>query len=170
VGDIDSLRIIIKDFPFPPSSNASRGAFFDKSKNRMIHYNTAVHRKYKKAVADWAWGYVSEIKKASKLLSDALKDQRHLIEINAYFGFDFKELWNSSGEMKANDVSNRIKVAHDLLAGLLQIDDRYFDVGKAQKCYKLAPEPNSVILELRLVKISTMTEVRELLHFKNVVL
>jgi hypothetical protein len=165
------VKIIIRDFPFPPSSNATRGSFFDREhvyfnkkknapvKGKMRHYDTAIYKSYKTSCEAWAWQNWKPLREAIPLLRQALRMDKGMLRVDSYFGFHHGNVWTANGKLRRVDAANRVKACFDELAKYLTIDDLVFNVGHAEKCWVLDHEPERVLLVLTVKPIRSLAEV-----------
>jgi Holliday junction resolvase RusA-like endonuclease len=153
------VRILIPDFPFPPSSNQLRGSFFDRDKRKMRHYDTAIYKAYKSSCEAWAWKEFKNLRNVKPALQSYLKDHQTVLSIATYFVFRHENLWTREGKLQEVDTSNRIKACHDELAKHLGIDDRYFNIKAAEKVWVLDHEEERVIVEITISKLRKLAEV-----------
>jgi hypothetical protein len=173
------MRILILDFPFPPSSNAIRGSFFDRNatsfskkdgrplRGKMRHYDTAVYREYKKSCEAWAWENYKALREIIPTIHSTIKDQKTMLRVDSYFGFKHSNIWSADGKLQQVDASNRIKACHDELAKYLTVDDLHFNIGRAEKCWVYDHEPERVILILHFEKIRSLAEIENTLVKSN---
>lgn len=79
------------------------------------------------------------------------------IEVQMYVYIETSKLFTKKDKLKKIDVSNRIKATHDKLSDILNIDDKYFSVGKSQF---IASHKNSIDIVLIADKIKTEDDIR----------
>lgn len=96
--------------------------------------------------------------------AQAVVDRGELLEIQSFFVFEPGDLWTKPTTSKRKsfpkqlDSSNRIKACHDVLAKMLNIDDRYFWSGYFEKCE--GPKQNVTII-IRAIKARNINEITQ---------
>ena len=106
---------------------------------------------YKKAMDDYWKEHQSLVRAARKELTGPLLQD--FIRVDRYFIFRPSQIFKTEGGVKAMDVTNRVKPFDDALADMLQIDDRYFSTGVAEKIEGLESDVPSVTVALRKVEL-----------------
>ena len=143
-------RIVIPDFPFPPTSNHLFVSFYKGGKVRRVKHKNYVE--YLNLVNTYHWSRENEFRAAR----ESLKDNQSY-NIICYFLFPYERVYTKKGGMKICDVSNRGKALFDSLSTCLGIDDKYFNRVEMHKC--VADTKEKVVIIIEPVEVLTESEV-----------
>lgn len=108
------------NFPYPPSVNQ---LYAGKSRR----YKSKIAKKYSKDVDEWILHNIPAIIKVKAEVA-----HWDWIEVGMQVCVPRGTLFTKKDTVKEWDVANRLKAAHDALSLVLDIDDRYFHVGKTK--------------------------------------
>jgi len=64
-----------------------------------------------------------------------IKTEDTFLKIDLLFSIPKSAMYTKDQRIKKLDVDNRIKAVFDALSDLIKVDDKYFQVGSAMKCY-----------------------------------
>lgn len=144
---------LLEKFPMPISENKFRGAFFDQTKQEMVHYSTGDLKAFKRIGHEWRLEHLRFCQEIRVWARTAVADQSHQIRIDCNFIFPKEKVWTKAGKIRKFDASNRIKPLHDVLADILDVDDCYFYPGVSEKIFAEDGEPECVLILLTVTKI-----------------
>lgn len=111
--------ILLKGIPLPPTTNLQYSTFVKNGRIMRVKAKDSVA--YQKEFYAWASLKADDINKAKSLLNETME-----LKIRANFFFSKDRLYTKKGKIKRLDVSNRVKLLHDCLADVLEIDDSQF--------------------------------------------
>ncbi len=123
------MRIVINDFPMPPTLNK---LFYSVEKKRKK--DGSVYRKWKKDKVykdyislchEWAFRHYLKVKDIKKQIAES----SNLIRLDTYFIFPYLKIFSRSGAVRKMDASNRLKALHDTFSTLISVDDSFFFSG-----------------------------------------
>lgn len=120
------MKFILYGFPIPPTvnkcypSNKQGRRFKSKDLSQFCNVADIWSLRQKKALKDIYQHF-------NKLIHN-----NYWIEVNMYIHVNYNKIYTKKGKLKKIDASNRIKPAHDKLSELIDIDDKYFSVGKSE--------------------------------------
>lgn len=144
--------VTLKDMPIPPSVNAAYATNF-RTKRR---FKSKDYQLYEAMVIHWKNLHPLNLGRARQfttLIGDGMALQ---VDITFYFPRS-KILTKAAGKApsvpKHNDTSNRIKIAHDVLADLLSIDDCLFWDGSFKKKVLNSDHPGFMDVTFTLIEI-----------------
>lgn len=153
------MKIILDNLPIPPTENHAYPTIRNKQ-GKNIRVTGADLKKFKAAVQCWAWERIVFVKKIQRQLSDMVaKNQTILIRVDAYLGFELDRLFTKHRTRKKIDSSNRIKAAHDAIAEILGIDDRYFYSGEFMPTWIEKGEKECMTMILTTTTMSAMKSI-----------
>ena len=162
-------RFVIRDFPMCPTVNAlySSGRFntnknkFAKPTMKAKRWKSDAYKVFETYAAQWAT-------KNSKLVREIKEKTREAvckgfqIRVDSYFVFPKSKLICKSKKVgnptKEIDASNYIKASHDLLAKIIQIDDRHFWAGHYEKIETLDTDQPKIVFTLSQFKPRNIDE------------
>ncbi len=145
------MSLEIKNFPHPPSVNR----MYAYPQGRVV--KSKEYAQYDKQIIKW------RINNQDKMLyiQQFVKELGALvIHIDATFYMFREGIICKNGKPKRNDTSNRIKILHDVLSGLIGIDDCYFWSGSFSKTGIEKAEGSSEYVDL-VLKLRTIDEVSQ---------
>jgi len=115
--------LTFKSFPFPPSINAAYSSFVRNGK--LIRCKSPQYVAFNKVFKEYEDVLGYDTPKAQDLIKRWFKfHSRTVLNIECVF-YDSR-CFNKDGTIKKSDVFNRVKITHDKIADLLDIDDRFF--------------------------------------------
>ncbi len=123
--------IYLKSFPMPPSSNNAYATCADGRRHKSKEA-----RAFGKDVEAWHWSNAQVVRRQLTGLQEdmVLKGIKlYVFNVDAIFWMRRSSIICKDGTPKRNDTSNRIKLLHDALAGVLGIDDSMFWSGTFDK-------------------------------------
>lgn len=132
--------MILKRFPMPPTSNRLLAPY----NGRLI--KTRECRDYDAKVNQY------KLRNFKILEEIKIEFDNKLIVIDSFFVFSKKRLISKEGQIKKLDASNRIKVAHDNLSRIADLDDKNFVCGFFEKLYCEHEKDEQVIFKLSELK------------------
>ncbi len=112
---------IFHKYPLPPSSND----LYASVRGRLI--KTKVARLYDYEVQNY---YLNHLKMMNDI-KDFVKDK--MIGVDCTFVFHKKRIISLENKIKKLDASNRLKICHDTLSKILDIDDKQIIRGTFEK-------------------------------------
>lgn len=126
------MKIIIPDFPLPPSANTH----LVPARGRLIKSST--HRDYAKQCEIWRLANLTFVREASQALNEikvALEKHKKVfaLQVDCYFVFEHKRLFTVHNKVQQLDCNNRIKPVLDGLVKVLGIDDKHYFSGASEK-------------------------------------
>jgi len=123
---IEEDKIVFTKFPFPISSNA---AFRDPSRFEKRRCKSKTYAKYDEIFEVYHYSMLKELKEVRKIIKSWFYNYpKTVLNVDLVF-YDSKCFNKSDGKIKKSDIFNRIKVAHDKLAILIEVDDCYIFSG-----------------------------------------
>ena len=129
---IHALDMIeVKYFPMPPSVNKSYTPYRDKYTKKLSIKKNNVLTDYFKEAEGWRYRNLDKSKQISKIIGDWLMKGCFLY-FDRYLMVHRNSLYYKNGNMRAWDVSNRIKALDDGLTRILGFDDRYVRSGREE--------------------------------------
>jgi Holliday junction resolvase RusA-like endonuclease len=127
------MIILFDQLPMPPSENQCYATDFHTKRR----FETKELSEYKSRFQAWSIKRFKEIADLQGKLKWDMADHRQQIRIDAYFFFQYEELFTKPTtsrdrpRRKKMDVSNRIKPLHDCIAAMLGVDDSRFFIGES---------------------------------------
>lgn len=112
---------VLKNYPLPPSSND----LYASVRGRLV--KTKMARLYEFEVQSYKLNQHSFIEE----IKSRLKDE--MIIVDCVFVFEKSRLISKENKLKKLDASNRLKICHDTLAKLIEIDDKNIVKGSFMK-------------------------------------
>lgn len=147
VGDL----VILFGIPLPPSSNHQYATIMRG--NIPIRIPSKESKNYSKAFWEWKLTNNKSVNKAK----DMVLKWKSPLEVSMYVAIGKDKMFTKDGRLKRWDVSNRCKSLHDLLAGILGVDDKEFIATPMEKILADVVE-EQVVVVLRPKKVSKFSE------------
>lgn len=162
-------RFVIRDFPMCPTVNAlyASGRFqtnknkFAKPTFKSKRWKSDEYKVFETYAAQWAVKNTRLVKEIKLAAQDAII-RGFQIRVDSYFVFPrakiickSKKLLNAAKEI---DASNYIKASHDLLAKIIQVDDRHFWSGYFEKVETLDTDRPKIVFTLSQFKPRNIDE------------
>jgi hypothetical protein len=123
---IQDDKIVFTEFPFPISANA---AFRNPSKFENRRCKSKSYAEYDEIFEVYHYSMLKELKEVRKIIKSWFYNfPKTVLNVDLVF-YDSKVFNKNDGKIKKSDIFNRIKVAHDKLAILIEIDDCYIFSG-----------------------------------------
>lgn len=120
--------IHIHGFPLPPSSNHCYPSNFNGRR-----FKSQGLKKFEHEVCSWI-GRNWEDVQALRTTVARWQSRGLQLRVDCYFAFAHDRVWTLKDTVKTIDASNFVKPCHDALAAfVLQLDDRHFFTGLAEK-------------------------------------
>ena len=136
--------IILTGIPIPPSVNGQYATIVRRGRPIRIKSKEAVD--YIKAFELWA---IQNFRNLNEARNSIILWNSKFIEVAMYAGFKRERLICKDGSPKKMDISNRVKLIHDLLALKINVDDCCFVRTPAEKCYTEGAEGLTIIIRPR---------------------
>jgi len=110
---------------------------------------------YKGAFAAWAAKNKTQLGEAR----DLVRAWNSPLEVKMIIAFERSRLVSKQGQMKVMDASNRVKIAHDLLAAALGIDDKVFVSCPVEKV-DCGMEPEQIVFIIRPHALRSLSDIK----------
>jgi len=123
VGD----TVILFGIPLPPSSNHQYATIMRG--NIPIRVPSKESKNYSKVFWEWKLANNKSVNRAR----DSIVSWKSPLEVAMYVAISSEKMFTKDGRLKRWDVSNRCKSLHDLLAGILGVDDKDFVATPTEK-------------------------------------
>lgn len=158
--DIDAhglLNVYLQGLPMPPTINQSMAIV----RGRLI--STASKRLFFNEVNTYRIRNFKALQRAANSLQQLLAtDPALCFRVDCYFALPHNKLFTKDGRVKIFDANNRLKSALDGLSELIQIDDKYFASGIAEKITTRSIKP-SFTVHIKPQHIRSDDQINELL-------
>jgi hypothetical protein len=118
--------VIFDRLPMSPQSN-------NLYSGKAIRFPSKELKQYKKAMDDWRKEHLGLVCAARAALVAPLPEFQSLLRVDRYFALPAARIFTKDGTAQKLDASNRVKAFDDALADILQLDDRWFFSGTAEK-------------------------------------
>ncbi len=159
---MENERIVLTNLPYPPTDNHAYPTIRIKDKKTgaitMRRITGKDLKLFKNEMTAWYLQRLKTMHVVSKQLKNIVKDNKTILVIEAIFHLAHSDIWTLKGELKKNDVSNRIKPLHDGLAGIISVDDKHFFPGLKEKTYTVGLRKRCVTVIIKSQKIRTLKE------------
>lgn len=150
-------EIALFNMPLPPSINQSMAIY----NGRML--SSASKRSFFKDMRIYSLKNKKSLTRAVEPLYEAMAQDKTLcLRVDCYFALPHQKLFTQKNEVKVFDANNRLKSALDGLSQILEIDDKYFASGVAEKITTTRLNP-FFIAHIKLMKIRSDLEINALL-------
>lgn len=135
--------VIFSNLPMPPQANNCYPGTFRR-------FSSPELKQYKRTMGEWRLEHLQMVNLAKRELRSRLQK---FIRVDRYFIFKPSRIFSLKHEPKKLDASNRVKCLDDALAEILQIDDKYFSSGIAEKVIGLESDADRVLVVLTTVDL-----------------
>lgn len=143
--NINSVQL--KDLPVPPSINKAYATDF-RTRRR---FKSRDYKLFEAMIKHWCAINPNALANAREFTTKLSSGEAFQIDITFYFPRE--KILTKQGKPKRNDTSNRIKIAHDVLAEILSIDDCYFWDGKFEKKALNSDHPGFMDVTMTIIEI-----------------
>lgn len=159
----------IFEFPYPPSVNEALAVSviakpmmnsFIKKKLRPRFHKTQISKNYSDRCHQWFMIHTAFFKAMNAHLK-AWDDAAIPLKVEMIISRPKHYIFNKGKAkhwIKANDVTNRIKLAHDRLSEVIGIDDRYFINAPIQLTYNEQRQEPCLIIVISKTKLLSLEE------------
>lgn len=125
--ELTSSAAIFSDFPWPPTSNS---IYTGQSRRKAAD----ILKVYRSSTHEWWLVNREMVFKVREHLHNKTHNSGFVLSVHRFFYYQTEDLYTSAGNIKKNDVTNRIKCLDDCLFEILQLDDRLIWEGSEKKC------------------------------------
>lgn len=140
--------IVFDDFPLPPSVNSC----YPTIGGRRVRSGDL--KKFLVWAARWKALHMRQMLDCEDQLRAWMREG-YQIRVDSWFCFEYSRVYTKKYEIKALDAHNFTKPLHDALAELLNIDDRHFFSGLAEKVTTTTQEQQCTIVTFQKMKPTT---------------
>ncbi len=116
----------LASLPIPPSMNNAYPTNRYGRRFKSIEY---VH--WEREFNNWCLSHLDSVKEARREF--AIPRPKSYVSIDCYFYFEYSRILCKTGIPKKVDASNFLKIIHDAIANMIDLDDSYFWYGSFHK-------------------------------------
>lgn len=153
-------HVVFDRFPLPPTSNHLYETGWNKTTGKSFRRKSCSYKSYIQECEFWRLKNLPLVRFTKNFFAEWIRIGA-TIKVDSYFEFSRGNIWTKKNAPKILDTSNRIKGLHDVLAHILQTDDRFFFAGLSEKVESCDDQSQCVIVVLKKQNPRTGNQIRE---------